>query len=201
MQQLAWEQIQNIGTKNYVCGYCCTPIASEKGWKGHSKNDGNSKNYIYVCHNCTRPTFFDIDGDQVPGAAFGSSVKGIPDDSTNKLYEEARKATSAGSYTAAVLCCRKLLMHIAVSKGAKDKQTFAFYVKYLSDQHYVPPDATGWVDHIREKGNEANHEIVIMKREDAEELLSFIEMLLKVIFEFPSVIKNKLVGASTSPTS
>ena len=41
------------------------------------------------------------------------------------------------------------------------------------------------VDHIRKKGNEANHEIVLMEKEDAEDLLVFSEMLLKFIYEFP----------------
>jgi hypothetical protein len=30
-----------------------------------------------------------------------------------------------------------------------------------------------------------------MGKEDAEELISFIEMLMKVIFEFPAAIKKK----------
>jgi len=42
------------------------------------------------------------------------------------------------------------------------------------------------VDHIRTKGNEANHEIRLMGRQDAEELVTFVEMLLKFIYEFPS---------------
>jgi len=82
-------------------------------------------------------------------------------------------------------------MHIAVSKGAPAGDTFANYVQYLADKNFIPPDAKDWVDHIRTKGNEANHEIVIMTKDDAEELLSFVEMLLKVIFEFPAAVKRK----------
>jgi len=52
-------------------------------------------------------------------------------------------------------------------------------------------DGKGWVDHIRKKGNEANHEIVIMKKGDALDLITFIEMLLKFIYEFPSRIPPK----------
>jgi len=59
---------------------------------------------------------------------------------------------------------------------------------YLADNNYVPPDGKGWVDHIRKKGNEANHEIVIMSKEEAFELLSFVEMLLKIVYEFPARI-------------
>jgi hypothetical protein len=46
-------------------------------------------------------------------------------------------------------------MHIAVSKGAKPGGQFIKYVEYLAAQNYVLPDAKPWVDHIRQKGNEA----------------------------------------------
>ena len=52
-------------------------------------------------------------------------------------------------------------------------------------QGYVPPNGRAWVDHIRTKGNEANHEIKLMSKADAEELIVFAEMLLKFMFEFP----------------
>ena len=39
------------------------------------------------------------------------------------------------------------------------------------------------------KGNEANHEIVIMTKPEAEETISFCEMLLKILYEFPAKIK------------
>jgi hypothetical protein len=76
-------------------------------------------------------------------------------------------------------------MHLAVEKGAQHGQSFADYVTYLADQGYVPPDGRAWVDHIRKKGNDANHEIALMTKEEAEELISFLEMLLKFMFEFP----------------
>lgn len=194
MQILEWDETRNLPSKSYVCGYCGCALASEKGWGASLPETGNSKYraFIYICHQCTRPTFVDEDGEVLPGTLFGDVVKYIPDDLVEKLYEEARKCTGAGSYTAAILCCRKLLMHIAVSKGAKEGQNFLTYVEYLSNNHFVPPDAKDWLDHIRKKGNEANHEISIMGREDAEELLTFVGMLLKVIFEFPSTVKKKM---------
>jgi hypothetical protein len=123
---------------------------------------------------------------------FGARVGDIPEKTVEQLYEEARSTTGAGAYTAAVLCCRKLLMHIAVSKGADAGDTFINYVQFLADKNFIPPDAKDWVDHIRKKGNEANHEISIMGKDDAEELLSFCEMLLKVIFEFPAAVKRRI---------
>jgi hypothetical protein len=77
-------------------------------------------------------------------------------------------------------------MNIAVSQGAKPGGSFISYVEYLASNGYVPPNGKGWVDHIRKKGNEATHEIVLMTQDDAQELISFSEMLLKFIYEFPN---------------
>jgi hypothetical protein len=131
-----------------------------------------------------------MEDSQFPGAKYGNEVENVSDVDIESLYEEARNCFSTNSFTATVLCCRKLLMHIAVDKGAGDGLRFIEYVEYLTDNHYVPPGSEGWVDHIRTKGNEANHEIIIMDKETAEELLSFIEMLLKILYEFPSRIKK-----------
>ena len=187
-----WESIQGLESRSYTCGYCGNALASEKGWVARLSRQGPFGAFIYVCHQCWQPTFFDHTQRQTPGVVFGGPVTDIPEKMVEQLYEEARKTTGAGAYTAAVLCCRKLLMHIAVFKGATPGDTFINYVQFLADKNFIPPDAKDWVDHIRKKGNEANHEIAIMTKGDAEELLSFCEMLLKVIFEFPATIKRKI---------
>jgi hypothetical protein len=128
---------------------------------------------------------------------FGNEVEDVDDEVVETLYDEARKDYSAGTYTSAVLACRKLLMHIAVAKGAPEGQQFIQYVEFLDTNHYIPPGAHDWVDHIRQKGNEANHEIVIMDKTDAEDLISFSEMLLKMMYEFPASIKRKLPRTSS----
>jgi hypothetical protein len=81
-----------------------------------------------------------------------------------------------------------MLMNIAVQQGAKEGKRFVEYVNYLSDSGYIPPNGKQWVDHIRTKGNEATHEIALMSAQDARELLVFTEMLLRFIYEFPSMI-------------
>ncbi|MEX2288219.1 MAG: DUF4145 domain-containing protein [Planctomycetaceae bacterium] len=130
----------------------------------------------------------------MPAVMLGNDVRGV-EETVQAIYDEARKATGAGAYTAAVLCCRKLLMHIAVEKGADpDLKVFEF-VQYLLDKHYITADAAEWVDHIRDRGNEANHQIVIMDEDDAEELISFCEMLLRVIYEYPARMRAKKSGA------
>ena len=189
--KLVWQSATAIASQRYTCGFCGHEIASERGWAAHSPYDGKEAAYVVICHFCSRATFIDEKLRQFPGPSFGDPVEGVDDKAVAALYDEARNAVSAGSFTAAVLCCRKLLMHIAVTKGAPVNRTFVTYVEYLASNGYIPPDAKPWVDHIRTKSNEANHEIVIMAKDDAVELLSFSEMLLKVIFEFPSRIRKK----------
>lgn len=113
----------------------------------------------------------------------------MPNEVSN-LYEEARACTTINAHTSAILGLRKLLMHIAVQKGGKPGMKFIEYVDYLDSKGYVPPDGKDWVDQIRERGNEANHEIVIMGPEVAEELLAFAGMLLKFIYEFPAKLRR-----------
>lgn len=120
----------------------------------------------------------------MPGVAFGESVSHVPK-GINDLYQEARNCMANNACTSAVLACRKILMHIAVDKGAPEDKTFAFYVGFLVDGNILPMMYRTWVDAIRSKSNEANHQIVLMTRKDAEDLISFTSMLLKLLYEYP----------------
>ncbi|MEX0983670.1 MAG: DUF4145 domain-containing protein [Actinomycetota bacterium] len=131
------------------------------------------------------PTLFIRNVKQFPGVAPGGGIEGVPQ-AVGEAYEEARDAMAAGSNTASVLMSRKLLMNIAVAQGADEGKTFVEYVEHLAKDGYVPPNGKGWVDHIRSKGNEATHEVKIMSAEDAKELITFTEMLLRFIYEFPT---------------
>jgi hypothetical protein len=178
---MKWEHLQNLPAQAYTCGYCHRLVSSSVGYftSNHHR--------IYICSHCKSPSYFDREDKQIPGVCAGNEVKHLPED-INSLYREARDCVAVGSFTASVLTCRKLLMNIAVAQGAKEGQSFLSYVEYLSDKNYVPPNGKHWVDHIRSKGNEANHEIKLMSKPDAEELISFLEMLLKFIYEFPNKV-------------
>ena len=188
---LEWNERRTIPSFSYKCGYCGKSLASNIGYHASSPSHHSLKGFIYICHFCDRPTFFDFNLHQYPGTSYGNAVSNTPAD-IEILYNEARHCIGHNAFTASVLCCRKLLMNVAVSKGAKEGLKFIEYIEFLSDRNFVPPDGKEWVDHIRKKGNEANHEITIMKKEDAEELIDFIEMLLKFIYEFPATMKKKI---------
>ncbi len=184
---MLWKKMTEITTAKFKCGYCGSSVASDKGWEGVS---GELETWcIRICPNCEKPTFFDGSENQTPGVAYGNEVASITRDEVNSMYEEARRCLSVNAFNASVMCCRKLLMNIAVDQGADKNKNFVFYVNYIVDKFL--PQAKSWIDHIRDKGNEANHEIDLMTKEDAEQIIKFSEMLLKVIFEYPASVKPK----------
>ena len=191
-----WVNLQNVSPKQYSCGYCDSIVASVSGWL-FKTGGSHATAGIYICPYCKRPTFFEEDSQQ-PGISFGSKVNHISPD-VDSLYQEARKCTKAGAQTAAVLACRKILMHTAVDKGAPPGKSFVEYVEYLSEKGYITPGARAWVDAIRTKGNEANHEIKVMAERDAQDLLALVEMLLKIIYEFPGRVPKLTSGTATPP--
>lgn len=80
-------------------------------------------------------------------------------------------------------------MNVAVEEGAKPNESFSYYVSFIKSSGLVPAKAQNWLDRIREKGNEATHEVPIMNEDDALELLKFLEMMLKFVYEFPHELK------------
>lgn len=186
-----WAGQQNLPNKAFVCGFCSTKVSSTRGYKIGANSDGSGPliGGSFLCPNCNGPNFFGPGGNRYPAPAIGNHVKFVPEDLA-ALYEEARRSSSQSCFTAAVLLSRKMLMNIAVQQGAKEGMRFIEYVNFLSDSGFIPPNGKQWVDHIRKKGNEATHEISIMQEEDARDLITFIEMLLRFVYEFPSMIPS-----------
>lgn len=187
-----WIDLRYIKSTSYRCGYCNMLVSSDRGYPLAKFPDGTGEQVggNYICPNCNRTTFITPYNCQIPPPVMGNQVDHLPQD-LELLYEEARRCTGQECYTGAVLLCRKIMMHIAVDCGAKAGLSFMKYVDYLADNSYVPPGSKAWVDHIRRKGNEANHEIVIMQKDDAENLVSFVEMLLRIVHEFPNRVPGR----------
>jgi hypothetical protein len=185
--EIFWANIQNLIARKYLCHYCDHKVAADKGWHAKTRMS-NVHAWLFACPNCRRPTFFEADGTQIPAPRIGRPVNGIDNPGVEGLYNEARDCSMVGAHTAAVLLCRKLLMNVAVQKGANPGLTFVQYVDHLATSGYVPPNGKAWVDQIRKKGNEATHEIPSITHADAQQILTFVEMLLKFVYEFPSML-------------
>lgn len=188
---MSWTSYQQMKGISYTCGYCGSLTASDEGLGSVDsyKYENGVKGSIYFCSNCERPTYFDEYKKQYPGIRIGNDINGINKDIVLSLYNEIRDSFSISAYTAVALCSRKLLMNISVDLGAEENKTFAYYVNWLDENNYILPNSKKWVDQIRKIGNEATHEIAIISREDAEKTLKFIEILLRIVYELPSMIE------------
>lgn len=193
-----WHSLHHFDRFQFQCGYCGNQVSSAHGYivtsAAKTSDGGRNAGYpaLILCPSCNLPNLFigRFWSQQTPVPTAGRILSGLPHE-IEKLYDEARSCTGAGAYTACILICRKLLMHVAVEQGAKAGGSFISYVEYLAVNGWIPPTARSWVDHIRLKSNEANHDIILMTRADAEELLLFVEALLSHVYEMPSRMKLK----------
>ncbi|WP_178930389.1 DUF4145 domain-containing protein [Bacillus altitudinis] len=182
-----WDFGSCIYSTPYQCGYCERDVASNEGIYCKVEDYGaGDVATVVICPHCNFPSIISVylDKGQIPLPKIGVKIKGLKEN-IEKLYEEVRSCYSNGSFTATVLLARKLLMHIAVDKGAEEGKSFQFYVNYLSDQ-FISSHNRSWVDKIRLSGNMATHEIPDIDKEDAKEIMLLVEMLLRLIYEFPS---------------
>lgn len=185
-----WYSTSTIKGKNYICGYCGKDITSNIGFRMYDPSNSSlwdpGTGYIYICHNCNKPTYISS-CEQTPGASYGKNFEKeiFKNDLVYSLYNEACQCMKVNAYTSVGMCCRKLLMHISVDCGAEENKKFVYYVDYLDQNNYIPINCKKWVDIIRNKGNEANHEIIILNENDARQLIQFVQIMISVIYEMP----------------
>jgi len=183
-----WQKTSKVEKINFACGYCSKETAPSKMYETGTGADYGA--HIYICPNCTQPTFIDENGNQTPGVMLGKAVDGITSNDVAQLYQEARYCISVGAFTATVMVCRKILMNLAVQHSAKENENFFFYVDFLANNGFMPQQGRPWVDAIRKKGNEANHEIALMDDKDAQFILQFTEALLIFNYEMIHILGN-----------
>jgi hypothetical protein len=184
VEQLAkgeWHDAKQIAPGPYTCGFCYHLVGGDRGYQ---TTHSNTHSYIRLCPLCNSPTFFSDSGKIFPASPPGNKVSHLPDD-INTLYAEARVSAAANAPTASVLACRKILMHVAVQEDAKPGGSFISYIEHLDTKGHIPPRGKKWVDYIRKRANEANHDIVLMTATDATAIITLVEMLLRIIYEFP----------------
>src|SRR5262245_46203385 len=104
-----WQQVQQIGPKNWRCGFCGYNVGNDRGYFHGAKQ----RFRIWICPTCDKPTFFEEGAGYTPSPVPGNEVRALPK-ALEALYREARQCCSVSAYTASVLACRKMLMNIAV---------------------------------------------------------------------------------------
>lgn len=193
---MEWYDTKKLSSKEFKCGSCDKEVASQEGYFVlDERRIGTIRHIardtaIYICHYCSFPNLITSEGEQFPGPKFGDSIEFISEPSVEELYNEARKCFSVNAFNAVMMCCRKLLMNISVSEGAKEGLSFAKYIDFLGENGFVPPNGKEWIDEIRKLGNEANHKIIQPTKENAELILVFTCMLLRFVYEMPGRLND-----------
>ena len=183
---------------NYTCGHCNRPVSGVVVSTYYTGTGGHSIQWI-LCTNCGSGSVLS-DGTLYPGSTFGPVIEGLPQDVLD-AYSEARNCYSINAFTATELMCRKILMHVAVEKGAKEKETFEFYLNFLSEQGYITPPMKEWVDLIRQHGGKATHLIEKPARKRAESTLMFTAELLRLIYEMEHLASQYIPKPQSSRRS
>ena len=89
-----WGDVHRVESKTFVCGYCGADVASNEAMLGQCTANGRFlKNvYIYICHKCSSPNYFDLVDTQFPAPAYGKPIPHLPVD-VETIYNEAHRNT------------------------------------------------------------------------------------------------------------
>jgi hypothetical protein len=133
------------------------------------------------CQACNKG-IVENSGQMAPHPLPGQDVDGLPAD-VEAAYAEARQTAGVGAFTSCELMCRKILMHVAVDKGADEGKTFVSYIDYLKTTGYITPPMVPWIDLIRNHGNKSTHRLNPATAERATNTLMFTTQLLRLVYE------------------
>ena len=115
---------------------------------------------------------------------YTANVDGLPDNIA-QVYHEARKAISVQMYTSCEVLCRKILVIVAVDKGAKKKDTWNHKkcIRYLVKKGYIDGMLTRMASYVRLTGDQSTHEMWSPSLERAEQTLKFTAMVLSDVYD------------------
>ena len=174
--------------RNFECGHCGR---STNGRTLCTLTDEEQNELVAWCHcSCEKqlPTVVVSPKDGIPTQypEYCEFQPGAnwPTDLTT-LFEEATKSFSASAYTSTTMVCRKILMVCACHEGAAEGLSFVKYVDYIVDNVLPLPKARDSIDAIRKIGNDANHGVAFVSRDDARRALSIVTYLLNSVYSLP----------------
>lgn len=194
MSDFIWTEVDSsdeLVTQECTCPHCGLKVAGIIHCQIDCEMARNETDEVYSileCTSCGKPIIYQIkEARTLPSGVVLQNVKYLPE-SIETIYKEVNAAIGAGCYTAAVGLARTAINHIAVDKGADENKNFQYYVQYLVDNHFVPPNAHAWIDKIRLMANESVHDLRIWEHSDAVTIGKFLMYLLVFIYELPASV-------------
>ncbi|HLO98472.1 MAG TPA: DUF4145 domain-containing protein [Fimbriimonas sp.] len=184
MSKLLWPKQEKIQTLSYTCGFCGHLVGAENGWHGL---DGHGT-FIYaaICPHCSRITQKNNKGWIFPLPMVGEVISSVPSPA-KELYQEIRGCMQVGAFTGAVALCRTMIAHISHDKlGTKRDDTFQNHLKALYDSELLAKGQRDWIDSIKDSAGKGIHDLEIIKRDEAESIFEFTQMMLKIMYDYPA---------------
>ncbi|GEM_PF-2070121 len=175
-----WVNTELLISSSFICWNCNNQVASNRGYTTH---ENGLKKKIYLCPHCHAPNVYDFNEKAILSSLPGKEIKKLPENIKN-VYDEVRKCIQSNSFTGAVMLMRKIIMNIAVHEGAEENKKFTEYIDYLYNEGIVPRKSKNKADSVRNLGNSANHEIENRTQEEAKSCFEFVELLLRINYEF-----------------
>jgi hypothetical protein len=122
----------------------------------------------------------------------------VPSDIADALAEAAT-ALAAGCYRASAVMARRTLEAVTADQG-ESNGTLATRLAALSSKGVLQPTLGDWAKEVRLVGNTGAHfdPIDTVPKEDAEQLLSFVQELLRYLYELPAELNRRRSGGTPS---
>ena len=164
------------GIQDYICGHC------ERSVGGLVIAGIGERQILWLlCPSCGRGSV-QHDNTILPLLLSVPQVRGLPS-GICQVYDEARKSFAVEAYTGCELLCRKILMSVAVDRGAAEDKSFEHYVDHLKDNGHITASLKDMTDIIRKNGNQSAHKIGQPDPKRAEYTLEFTAQVLRSIYE------------------
>jgi len=190
-----------------ACGNCGADQMIVVGaTNGATINDGYLRPDVQWlrCVRCSHGVV--VNGGQISPAVMPLDIPGglAADDLAS--WVEVRSCLSVGAFTAAVMMCRKLLFHMAVTHGLPQKNTrdkapsFAEALDHLQSEEVITKMMRPWADKVKDVGNSANHELPAIVKEQAMDVAQFTRELLYLAYTLPSMVPDASPEQATPAT-
>ncbi len=87
-------------------------------------------------------------------------------------------------------------MHVTVEQGGSKDLTFNQGIDYMIGAGLIPKVSEPYAKHIKDLGNEANHEIREISRAEGERMIAFAELLCQNVYEQPGKLALTMPAGS-----
>lgn len=160
----------------------------EDAWEPHNWTVGK-------CQSCASPSLLISEWDQGEWSSGWSPRRQVWPETARSLpgavpkpirdtYDEAQRCLTVSSYTGAALLARRVVEGICAHLNAQGR-TLHDKLQFLKDDGVLDERLHQWSSLVKDIGNEGAHDTSdLVTREDAEEVLSFVEALLDYLYVY-----------------